>query len=234
MNLEFLNLQQSSEAFERLSQANFIVDESKLSNEYQTIRKELLEIDKKCSELDTGKKYNYDVYFAYYEFKLFNSYKWFTKEVSCNYGFWRYISLMVCPEIINKRFPGSEPHFYKKNVRIYYFVLYWFLYLSLIDNDPEKTLGMLLNSNFNTDTYFEIIERPGRQGINVELYREIFKTFSSCKTKTVVNTKGENESILRVVLKINSAKLLTTSPNFYDGGIKGYVNMLFIKAGAIL
>ncbi|MBK3720369.1 hypothetical protein F9789_2290 [Staphylococcus arlettae] len=69
-----------------------------------------------------------------------------------------------------------------------------------------------------TDTILQLVERPGI-GYNVEMYRELMKQY-----------KGYDDSsrdLFRRVLKVNTARLLTTSPELIDGGIPQYVDDLF-------
>ena len=64
----------------------------------------------------------------------------------------------------------------------------------------------------------QLVERPGI-GYNVEMYRELMKQYNSYS--------DSSRQLFRRVLKLNTARLLTTSPELVEGGIPQYVEDLF-------
>ena len=95
--------------------------------------------------------------------------------------------------------------------------IWWYIHLSW-NNDEQTTHDIIRNNT--TDTILNLVERPGL-GYYVDVYREIMKRYSDCNDR----------DLFRKVLKLNTARLLTTSPELVDGGIEAYVEGLFRTAG---
>jgi hypothetical protein len=125
---------------------------SDLDPDYQTIRSDLLKL------ADIGKfEYDYDLEFAGKLYSYFNGLNGFNEMVASNYGFWRYISLKVVPDIIQHRHGLVPEYYYAKNVRVYIPTLWWYIHLSM-QSSLEDTINLL--SRYNTDYIVQLVERP--------------------------------------------------------------------------
>ena len=200
------------------------IDESKLNNEFLSIRKFFLETYDKYSHL---KGYDLDLNIALDFYEFINNLPGFASNVECDDDFWKNIAIFVIPDVIAKRHPNmNSDYYYSKNVRIYPYVLYWYIKLSW-QGTREKTYNVLKNNS--TDEIMQMVERPSTIGINVALYRTIMKKFSEIPagSKRSIMINGKSKKIFRLVFIKNTAKLSVTRPEIYPGGIEKYVDMLF-------
>ena len=94
--------------------------------------------------------------------------------------------------------------------------LWWYIHICW-DGSEEATYELIKNNT--TDTIQGLIERPGI-GYYVDVYREIMKRYKDY----------QDRNLFRRVMKLNTARLMTTSPELVDGGIEAYVEDLFKKA----
>lgn len=175
------------------------------------------------------KTYAFDLELAKYLYELFNGYEWFNSLVESDYDFWKYIAIRIIPDLINLRHGENPEYYYKKNVRIYPSTLYWYYHLSF-NKSVDETYKMLSNEIFSTDTIMQIVERPGREGVEIEVIRGIIRKYSTLDTKRFINEDGVSFDKLRAVMILNTAKSITIVPSLSSGGIEGYVNMLFNEA----
>ena len=162
-------------------------------------------------------------------------YQYFSKQgladlrTTSNDGFWRYLSLVVVPDIVKQRWDkedsvsaGLADHFFRKPNRIWLKSLWWYIYLSF-NIDINTTQKMLLSGNFSTDTILNLVERSGRDGTNIELYRFImflYHKYAKCSDKN-----------FRKIMKLNTVKSQVIEPLLVDGGIKAYVNSIIDELG---
>ena len=205
------------------------VDESKLDDNYLRIRKYM---NNKFNEykIKGYVKYKLDLYLALDLYEFLNKEKDFAPLFESNYDFWKYLAVYVIPEIVENRYgAGIEEkyieHYYKKSVRIYPYALYWYIHLSW-QGDKEKTLQVL--SDFSTDEILQLVERPSKIGINLELYRKIMLKYSHVPKKSRIITKNNKKiSLFRLILIYNTSKLTILKPELYPGGVEAYVNMLY-------
>lgn len=205
------------------------IQEDYLDDNYKKLRSYL--IGRSNEYISSGlQEYDYDLMLALDLFEFLEAQKDFTHIFRSSVEFWRYLSVYVIPDIIEKRWGCGledkyENHFYKKSVRIYPYTLYWYIYLTWCGS-REKTYQMLKDAS--DDEILNLVERPSRIGINVELMRLFNKRFFAIpkqKRKILINKK--RISLYRVLLKKNTGKLLVYRPEFYPNGIEGYIDMLF-------
>ena len=142
----------------------------------------------------------------------------FSNRVAANDEIWRFLSIKVIPDIVHARWGMNASHFYQTSRRIWLKTIWWYIHLSW-QNSIDETYKILIDNT--TDTILQLVERPGL-GYNVELFREIMKQYA--------NYSDSSRNLFRTVLKLNTAKILTTSPELVDGGIEKYVDSLFKMA----
>ncbi len=190
---------------------------SKLNSNYLKMRIDLLELAG-----EVKKKYDFDLEFGLKLYKYFNEIPGFNVTIASDYDVWRYISICVVPDLIVQRHGFQPEYFYKKNVRIYLSSLWWFIHLAY-QKDDEDTYEKL--KVLNTDYVLQIVERPGRNGIYVEIMREIVRQLL-LYPEEIRNKKIGNRTLIRRVMIQNTAK----SDNYnliFDGKVERYVADLF-------
>lgn len=203
------------------------IHEEKLDHNYLKLRKFLLDRYELYKE-QKYEKYELDLNLGLDFYEFLNNEKDFNRAYESNVDFWKYIAVFVIPDIIADRH-GIEnvEYFYKKNVRIYPYAIYWYIHLSW-QGTKELTLEVLKNNT--TDEILQLVERPTKIGINLDLYRTImFKYNEIDKKERNIYVNGKKISKFRVILMENTSKLVVVRPEIYPGGIKGYVDMLFTK-----
>ncbi|MFL0504199.1 hypothetical protein ACH0B5_00500 [Ureibacillus sp. 179-F W5.1 NHS] len=171
-------------------------------------------------DLDGANKldYQFDLLFGLKIFEILNESIGFTNRVATNDDVWRYLSVCVVPDIVHSRWSLNADHFYRISRRIWLKTIWWYINLSWRGNIND-TYEILKDNT--TDTILQLVERPGI-GYYTELYRELMMQYS--------HHEDTSRDLFRRVLKLNTARLLTTSPELVDGGIEGYVNDLFNTA----
>lgn len=164
-------------------------------------------------------KYKFDCYFGLRLYEILSSDRYYLREHDAsNDGIWKYLQLRVIPEIVKSRIRDNEDAFYKKSNRLYLKRIWWFIHLSMYQGKIENAKSIILDSCNNTDTILQLVDRSGRQGYRVELYREIMKYKAENKVS------GEK---FRNVLVLNSAKVKVIDPYLVNGGIKEYVKRIY-------
>ena len=167
---------------------------------------------------NSNSKYKFDCYFGKELYKIFNieKYKIGEREAS-NDDMWRYIQIKIVPDLIYYRWKDNiVPRIYAQSNRLYLKTLWWYYYLSF-NNDLEHTCELLLYPCNSTDTIVALVERCGRKGYRLDLYREIMKQKSE-------NGIGIDE--FRKLMVLNSAKIKNINPALTSRGIMGYVEEL--------
>ena len=205
-----------------------------VDKEYDSIRSELnriyIEATHRSDETKGRQDYYKDVTFGIKLYKYMARQKWFNLRVASDVGFWRYLSLVVIPDIVAKRWSfDNEDHYWKKPTRIWLRSIWWYIHLSW-QNGSNETKEMLLSPMFSTDTILNLVERSGRDGMNIEVYKMIMKKYSLQNQETLQKFKESSkkgDDLFRAVMRLNTARILVFEPSFCDGGIEGYVTGLF-------
>lgn len=157
-------------------------------------------------------------------------------RIASNDQVWMYLCVKVFPDIVCDRFPGGkikapdgsvitknipEDRFWKERRRIYLKTLWWYIYLSLQEDDSSdlKNTFKVLEKN-TTDEIVQLVERSGAVGYRVDVYREIMKYYSEHRDKY-----GNKE--FRQVMVLNTAKTKVVEPELVEGGVSRYVKSLF-------
>lgn len=130
-------------------------------------------------------------------------------------GVWRFLSLRVVPDIVQARWPKSPPdRFWRGRSRIWLRAVWWLIHLAWQESE-EWTRAVL--TDVTTDTIVQLVERPGRGGFRIELARAMFRERSS---------RQLSQEEFRALMKLNTARVMVTEPQFCDDGMRGYVREL--------
>ena len=176
--------------------------------------------------------YKFDLELGLLFFDYMNKLDGFNDYYASNADFWKTVAVYDIPDFIAKRF-GKEAsdHFYKKNTRIYPYVLYWYINLSW-QGDIDSTRKVLENNT--TDEILQLVERTSKIGINLDFYRDLMReyqnpTYDELKKKIAESSraKKKNLTLFRLVMMRHTEKIMVLRPEFYPGGIHEYVRMLF-------
>ncbi|MCH4475757.1 hypothetical protein [Staphylococcus haemolyticus] len=222
INWENINydLNNAKKDFDKLQVLSKEVAPIDVPNEFEDLRQKLLRARDdifKEYQLDGVEKldYKFDLLFGINLFEILNENIKFYNRDAMNDDLWRYLSIKVIPDIVHSRWGFNEDHYFKTSRRIWLKTIWWYINLSWTGN--IKSTYRLLENN-TTDTILQLVERPGI-GYNVEMYRELMKQYNSYS--------DSSRQLFRRVLKLNTARLLTTSPELVEGGIPQYVEDLF-------
>ena len=81
-------------------------------------------------------KYRLDTQLGMLLYSYLKKATWFSERTAEDDGFWMYLSLKVVPDVVAKRWNfDNEDHYWKKSVRIWLKVLWWYVHLSWQGND---------------------------------------------------------------------------------------------------
>ena len=175
--------------------------------------------------------YSYGLYL--YEY-LWNQ-SGFSLRVAANDGFWRYLSVKVVPDVVAQRWgKDNDSHFWSQPTRIWLRSIWWYVHMAW-QGSIEETRDVLSCSHFTTDTILNFEERTGRYGTYIEAYRQIIKYYSKVP-ESIIKKMGRGKSnssddIFRIVMKLNTAKMMVMDPALYLGGEEAYAKSLFRDAG---
>lgn len=198
--------------------------------EYYSLKQDLEKLlsdvmfDQNIQREDVGKKtgncaYRIDLYYGLGFFQLLNQKYGMNVRLASSPGVWRYLSMVVATDVIEMRYDVSHPdRYWKKAKRLWLRVLWWYIYLSW-QGSAEETERVLRNNT--TDEILQLVDRAGRGGYRVELFREIMR----------INAEKDHGSwsrdqMFRKMMVLNTARLQVMEPALVDGGEKQYVNDL--------
>lgn len=207
-------------------------DYIKLREEIQRFNQRVRE---ECPKELTKKDYYVDAHIGI----LLYDYLWkqpgFNLRAAANDDFWRYLSIKVVPDVVAERWgKDNESHYWSKPARIWLRSIWWYVHLSW-QGDMTTTARVLEAPCFSTDSILNLEERTGRKGTFITVYRYIMYYYSHVP-EMILNdfnkkTKTQQDDLFRVVMKINTAKVMVVDPALYLGGEKEYVRALFLDAG---
>ena len=212
----------------------------KIDEEYKKLREDIWEFDNKvrqdCDEIGEVKK---DYYIDVHMGLLLYDYLWkidgFNLRVAADDDFWRFLSLKVAPNVVARRWGlDNESHYWTRATRIWFRCIWWYIHLSW-QGDMDKTERVLNSSCFTTDSVLNLVERTGRKGTYISVYRMIMYFYSTISMENLSEykkgTKSQEDDLFRVVMRLNTAKSMVIEPALYDGGEEGYVRSLYKDAG---
>lgn len=160
--------------------------------------------------------YDFDVAYGFKLYEILNENVGFNNREASNNDFWNWLSVRVIPDVVHSRWGNSPEHYFQRPTRTWLKVIWWYIHICW-DGSEEATYELIKNNT--TDTIQGLIERPGI-GYYVDVYHEIMKRYKDY----------QDRNLFRRVMKLNTARLMTTSPELVDGGIEAYVEDLFKKA----
>lgn len=203
----------------------------KVDQDYNIIREK---IEQLYESTVCDNSYKADTALGLELYSYFREQDFFTLRIAANDDFWRYLSVKVVPHIVAKRWGDeNDDHFWKKNVRIWLRSIWWYVHLSW-RGSLEDTKDILTSPNFSTDSILNLVERSGRHGTFIEVYRYIMYFYSSIspdKLNQFNNSTQKHDDLFRIVMKLNTARTLVIDPALYLGGEQEYVKSLFAEAG---
>ena len=194
-----------------------------------TLGKKLMEIyaDAKIGNALKGESYQLDLKFGMEIYNLFNSGEYhISMRDAMNIDFWRYINVKYASYIVvdrwgdKKKDPLARSYLYLNIRRIYLSRLWWYIHLSWQGN--ERSTWEILKGN-SSDTILNLVERTGRTGYRLDLYRKIMAKYANPGKGFEMN----RTRLFRNIMKLNTAWIVNIDPELYAGGPDGYVNALF-------
>jgi len=212
--------QLSDEDFEELSEkwGRYEIPEDSFSSGYARIRTSLVAAFKDAVEECGGICADalVDVRVGLRLYQLLNSETGFTLAHANDDNVWRYISMVVFPDITYCRYPRpakgdgriNSKRFYAHTRRIWLKTLWWYVYLAW-QGSESATLAVLKKNGSNIISHF--IERPGR-GYRVQLFRDMMLAYSR-KPDSV-----RTDRLFRALTKMNVVKCRTMEPELAAGG----------------
>lgn len=209
-----------------------------LDGDYAALRDDLTTLFRKVVKIgeENGisvKDYFTDAQFGFLLYTYFSRQNWFSLRLAADDGFWRYLSLKVIPDAVAARWgKDNDSHYWSTPGRVWLKQIWWYVFLAWA-GDEATTLGVLESPNCSTDTILNFVERTGKKGTCVDAYRWIIRYYSQIPPKMLADykRKGKNHDLFRIVMKLNTARMLVVEPALCAGGYKGYAKKLFTDAG---
>ncbi len=222
MIFQRLDTDSSSAVFDSFVVAGKATPAEDLTNSYVAMRKAIVE---KANAIE-GKTYQFDLELALWFYEYMNGIQGFNAAVASNNDVWRFICCKVAPDIVESRYGLQEDHFYKKSFRAYFQSLWWYIHLSY-QGAIEKT--RLALRDLSTDYIMNLTERSGKDGLYLEVSREIMGQLALVPASTR-NKKVNDKILFRRILIQNTAKGKSFNP-VLEGKTKEYVSSLFAACG---
>ena len=224
MTWKELSREESSERFEKYCKDK----EVDCPDEYKTLQEDiqklfvctLSEIGIDPVEIESkNNSYQVDYIFGLKFYQLLNNNYNMNIRAASTDGVWRFLSTRVVPDIVEMRYGLDHPdRFWKKPKRIWLRVIWWYIHLSW-QGDEESTREVLKDNS--TDEILQLVDRCGRDGYRVDLYREIMKQYSLIDV-----AERRKEKVFRRMMVLNTAKVQVIEPALVDGGEVTYVDDL--------
>lgn len=163
--------------------------------------------------------YRVDYIFGLKMYSLLNNKYGMNPRTASSAGVWRFLSIQVVPDIIDLRYGTGHPdRYWKKDKRLWLRVLWWYIYLSW-QGDETATAAVLKDNS--TDEILQLVDRCGRGGYRVELYRELMRQHAELDV-----AERRRSQIFRKAMVLNTARVQVIEPGLVDGGEQKYVSDL--------
>lgn len=167
-----------------------------------------------------GNEYKIDLNFGLLMYEVLNKEYNFNMRLASTDGIWRYISIMVIPDIVEKRWGLKASRFWKDSRRMWLKTLWWYIHLSW-QGSRENTYKILRTNT--TDEIAQLVERSGVNGYRIDLYRSIMSEYGSISKEDKTRKSG----LFRKIMKLNTIRTKVVEPGLTCGGIDNYVRELF-------
>jgi len=165
--------------------------------------------------------YDIDLHTGLAIYELLNRDFGFNERLAAQDDVWRYMSIVIIPDIIYKRHGLKSARYFEHPRRIWLKSLWWYIHLSW-QGSKQTTLEVLENNT--TDTIVQLVERTGLNGYRIDFTRELMAEFYN----EYNNLPGtQRTSLFRRVLKLSTARTKIIEPSLVEGGINTYVKGLF-------
>lgn len=174
-----------------------------------------------------------DVQFGVLLYMYLKKQSWFSLRLAADDGFWRYLSLKVIPDAVAARWgKDNESHYWSTPGRVWLKQIWWYVHLSWKDNETD-TRKIIESPNCSTDTILNFVERTGKKGTCIEAYRWIIYFYSTIPSGVLseYNKNRKADDLFRVIMKLNTARMMVAEPALCSGGCEGYAKKLFFDAG---
>lgn len=199
------------------------------SKEYDELRCDLIDLFATAlnkigitEEQIPEKNYSYqlDLQFGLKLYTTLNQKYGMNVRLAATDGVWRYLCACVVPDLVEKRYGKGHPdRIWKKPKRLWLRVLWWYIYLSW--QGTEADTEAILRDN-STDEILQLVDRCGRGGYRVDLYRELMK-----KNGAVDPAERRKSQLFRKMMVLNTARVQAIEPALTSGGTHGYVDALY-------
>lgn len=164
------------------------------------------------SELEAGA---YDIQMGLALYRILKE-RGFGIRHAADEGIWRYLSLVVLPDYVKSRWDkAQEARFWSDRSRIWLRAVWWFVHLSWQGDDASTRASV---DGMSTDDVVQIVERPGRRGFRVDLYRAMVRA---------AGARPQGQRKIRQLMKLNTATVVMVEPSAYSGGVSEYVEALY-------
>lgn len=196
----------------------FEIAEDSLPSGYVSIRSSLVESFKAAVDECGGSCTDalIDVRVGLRLYQLLNKDIGFTVANANDDNVWRYLSMVVFPDITYCRYPNpakgdgriNSKRFYAHTRRIWLKTVWWYVYLAW-QGTEAATFRVLKKNGSNIISHF--IERPGR-GYRVQLFRDMMLAYSR-------RPDGDRtDKLFRSLTKMNVVKCRNMEPELAAGG----------------
>lgn len=224
MNWKEISKEESSDKFDEYCKNK----EVKCPEDYIELRNRILSLfvctlsEVGIDPVDINSKnnsYQVDYLFGLKLYQLLNDDYNMSIRIASTEGVWRFLSTCVVPDLVEMRYGLDHPdRFWKKAKRIWLRVIWWYIHLSW-QGDEDSTREILKDNS--TDEILQLVDRCGRDGYRVDLYREIMKQYADMD----INDRRKDQ-VFRRMMVLNTAKVQVIEPALVDGGEIKYVDDL--------
>lgn len=221
MDIKTLNMSEAAKRMTLWKENSNAYLKNELDNDYNNMREEFVNEFDAISQ-NENKEYNKDYKFGLFLYKYMDENGFSVRQAS-NDNIWRFLSLCVIPDIVAERWTKvSEDRYYKSSNRIWLKTIWWYVYLSF-NESLEKTEEIIKNNT--TDEILNLVDRAGKKGYYVDLYRRIMYYY--WKARNIDKDIGTKD--FRRIMVLHTAMCCNTEPIFCIDGVDGYVRMIFDK-----
>lgn len=189
---------------------------------YDEIKSKLEKNFQEAARTNDVNSYKFDLSFGLELYNILNNEYGMTEREASNDEVWAHLSVCVVPHLVEERWGfANDVRSYKQSNRIWLKTLWWYVHLSW-QGTLSDTLDILKNNT--TDDIVQLVERTGKVGFDVTLYRTIMDRYAKEKGSSLYKA---SDNVFRKIMVLNTMYVKTIEPMLYQGGYQGYVEMLF-------